>query len=193
MVEVLIVVVIAAVMIAVALPRFLTFGESYSSSDVSAQVVDALRFANQQALGQRQRMRVEIRPGTAGTPGSILVVDEGKIDDGSDDEEVRNEPLPTGDELSFAKPSGVGLVASPFNFTAARYTNGVCTIHFNPIGSASGDDQEVPLSATIFVSPAGAAKGTADADLVRAITLFGPTGSIRAWGYDPTTAGFVAR
>jgi prepilin-type N-terminal cleavage/methylation domain-containing protein len=194
MTEALVVMAIFAVMVAVALPQFLTYQETFATDSVAKQLVDVARFAHQQALGERQRMRVEITPGTAGQPGKIEVVDEATVAAGTaDDEVVRSETLPEGGEISFAKPSGVDVPDSPFNFSPAVYSSGKFVIYFNPIGTSSGTNVDIPKSATVFVAPAGASSTSPNVDLVRAVTIFGPTGSVRLWGYEPSSRKFVKR
>ena len=194
MTEALVVMAIFAIMLAISLPQFLTYETNFTTDTVSKQVVDVVRFAHQQALGERQRMRIELTPGTAGQPGTIEVVDEGTVSAGAaDDEVVRTERLPPGNEISFAKPTGVDVPSSPFNFSAAVYSSGRFVIYFNPIGTSSGSNVDVPKSATIFVAPTGTSSASPNVDLVRAITIFGPTGSIRLWGYEPSSGTFVKR
>lgn len=194
MTELLLVVAILAIMLAIAIPSMMTYKENYRTDVIAADIVDVLRFAQQQSLGERQTMRVRIRPGSSGTPGEIEVIDENTITAGAaDDEVIRTYSLPDPAEIAIQRPSGVELPQLPFNFNAITYTSGEYVIYFRPLGSITGANADVPRSGTIYIAPTGTTGDSPNADLVRAITFFGPTGSVRLWGYLPQSNNFEER
>jgi hypothetical protein len=86
-----------------------------------------------------------------------------------------------------------GPPPSPYDFLPATFTSNKVVLYFNPNGSVTDNSPvPVPQSMSLFVySPSGNSVGSPG--LTRAITVFGPTGSIRYWAWDVTTGKFVPR
>jgi Tfp pilus assembly protein FimT len=175
--------IVAAVIIAVTAIAVFTLTpqrRAYRTEDAAAQVTNFLRDAHQRAITQRQTMRVEIDRATR----IITITDENRLPTG-DEFEVRRGKL--SDEVSVDQPvvgaAMVNLPPAPFSYPAAVYSNNVWAARFRSDGSVV-DSAGNPLSATVFFSLA--AMTGADANLIRAVTLFGPSGSIRMWRYSGT-------
>ncbi len=189
-VELMMVFAIIAIMIAIALPSIFNARQTYAIDDASNQVVDILQFAQQRALGERQVMRVEIVPGTATTRGTIQVIDQNTLTGGAgDDLVIRNELLPENKDTTMnTDPARFPRPPLPFNFDHWTWPSGRLVIFLMPDGTAT-NAANTPQSFTItmFVP---LANGDPDPSLIRGITLFGPTGSVRSWAYIPTTSQF---
>ena len=180
--EILVVVAIIAIMIAVALPILATHQRAQMVDDSGAQIIDFMRFANQRALSERQVMRFELTPSTDTDQGKLEVIDQNRITAGvGDDEVVRSELLPLKAQTTVNTVNGkFPLPPSPFNFLDPPFAGGKLIIWFNPDGSVT-NNADTPQSMTLyFYTPLG---GEPDPTFTRAITLFGPTASIRAWRY----------
>lgn len=194
MIELLVVVAIIAIMIAISLLSMPSQKRGLAVDAASAQLVDVFRYAQQQALAERHVMRVELTPGTTSVPGTIQVINQMRISLGAaDDRIVRNETLPPNSDSTVATTlAGFPMPPTPFNFLAPTFTAGKLTVYFMPDGTAvrnPNEDPAVPRSFTLVhytpISP-----GVPAPDLVRAITLFGPTASARIWIYNPATSNF---
>jgi type II secretory pathway pseudopilin PulG len=190
--ELMIVMAIVIIMIGVALFSLPTAQRALAVDNAGAQLVDNLRFAQQRALSEREMMRVEITPGTGTTPGTIVVVDQNRIAPGaSDDVIVRNETLAPNSEATIAPDlAGFSPPPSPFDFIAPRFSGGKIKLWFSPEGPVVNNaTPAIPQSFTmVYYTPAP--NGTPDPESTRALTLFGPTGAIRSWRYDPTSMQF---
>ena len=153
---------------------------AYRSEDAAAQAANFLRDAYQRALSQRQTFRVQIDRANK----LIQIIDENKLPVG-DEREVRRDVLM--DEVNFDPPvfdgTPVAVPAAPYNYPAATFASNVWTARFRSDGSVVDTNGNV-MSATLFFSPT--ASQNIDKRLVRAVTLFGPSGSVRVWKYDGT-------
>lgn len=189
--ELLVVVAIVAIMIGIALPILTAHQRTYLVDDTGALMIDVFRFANQRALSERQVMRVEITPSTGTTQGKIEVIDQEKIAPGTaDDKVIRSELLPLNSQTTVNTTANrFKLPPSPFNFLDAPFTSGKMTIRFNPDGSAV-NAADTPQSLSLYYFTPDAA-GDPDPGFTRAITLFGPTSSVRTWRYDAAADDFV--
>lgn len=190
-VELLVVLAIIIIMIAVALPILSTAKRTYLVDDTGALIIDVLRYANQRALSERQVMRIELTPSTNTVQGKIEVIDQNKIAAGtSDDEVVRTVLLPLNGQTTVnTTPNRFKLPPVPFNFLDAPFSGGKMTIRFNPDGSAV-NATDTPQSLSLYYFTPDAA-GNPDKDFTRAITLFGPTSSVKTWRYDVPTDEFA--
>jgi hypothetical protein len=85
--------------------------------------------------------------------------------------------------------SGALQPAAPYNYTAAAFSSGTWQGYFTPSGQIT-TLAAIPLSATFyFYSPDTAnANNASNLSLVRALTIFGPTGNVRFWRYNVTSA-----
>ena len=189
-VELLLVLAIIAIMIAIALPSIFNARQTYAIDDASNQLVDIMQFAQQRALGERQVMRVELVPGTTGTRGTIQVIDQETLTGGvGDDAVIRNELLPdVADTTINTDPGRFPLPPLPHNFTHWNWPGGRMVIFFMPDGTATNAaNTPQSMTLTMFVP---LPSGDPDPGLIRAVTLFGPTGSLRSWAFDPVTSQF---
>lgn len=189
-VELMMVFAIIAIMIAIALPSIFNARQTYAIDDASNQIVDILQFAQQRALGERQVMRVELVPGTSTTRGTIQVIDQNTLTGGvGDDLVIRNELLPENKDTTInTDPGRFPMPPLPFNFNHWTWPSGQLVIFLMPDGTATNAaNTPQSLTLTMYVP---LANGDPDPGLIRAVTLFGPTGSIRSWAYIPTTSQF---
>lgn len=191
-VELVIVMVIIVIMVGIALFSLPTAQRALAIDNAGSQMVDNIRFAQQRALNERETMRLEITPGTPTTPGTLVIVDQNRISLGvADDTVIRTETLAPNSEATVATDlAGFNPPPSPFDFIAPRYQGGKLTIWFSPEGSVvNNQSPAIPQSFTlVYYTPTPS--GPPDPGLTRAITLFGPTGSVRVWRYEPTTSQF---
>ncbi len=193
-VELLMVMAIIAIMIAMALPTIFQARRVYAVDDASTQVIDILQFAQQRALAERQIMRVDIVAGTDSTQGTIQVTDQETLTAGAgDDVVIRSELLPPNQEVTMNTNVALfPLPPRPFNFNHWTWPSGRLRVYFMPDGIVTSDPaaptllpQSFTLTMYVPISP-----GNPDLELTSGITLFGPTGSVRAWGYDPASGEF---
>lgn len=190
-IELLIVMAIIAIMIGIALFSLQTSQRALAVDNAGAQLVDVLRFAKQRALAERQVMRVEVTPGSGSTPGTIQVIDQETLGAGSTDDFVcRNETLaPNSESTINTNPTAFSRPPAPHNFDAAPFVSGKLTVYFNPDGSVSNNSDTPQSFSLVFFTPIVGT--TPDPQSIRAITLFGPTGSVRVWRWEPTTSSFT--
>lgn len=191
-VELMMVMAIVAIMIAIALPSIFNARQTYAIDDASNQIVDILQFAQQRAIGERQVMRVEIVPGTSSTRGTIQVIDQNTLTGGvGDDLVIRNELLPENKDTTInTDPARFPRPPLPFNFNHWTWPSGQLVVLLMPDGTAmntANPPQPQSFTLTMFVP---LANGDPDPGLIRGITLFGPTGSVRSWAYIPTESQF---
>lgn len=176
-IELLIVVAIIIILTAAAVFTLSPQRRAYRTDDAAGQVTNFLRDAYQRALSQRQTMRVEIDRANM----LIKIIDENRLPVG-DEFEVRRAKL--NDEISLNQPAdGAGLLnppPAPYNYAVAGYSNNQWEARFRSDGSVV-DLAGNSLSATLFFSLAN--MDSSDTNLIRAVTLFGPSGSVRVWRY----------
>lgn len=181
-VEVLIVVAMITILLSVAVVSVTSTRQAYAADNAAGQIIRLLREAQGRALSQRQRMRLTIDRDTR----QAIIVDENTLAAGAaDDEQIRLEVLPPSTDLAIQQPANYDVPAAPFNYAVADFTTngGEWTIYFQSDGSAT-DATGTPLSATFFFYPPSASPNKpANSEQVRALTLFGPTGSARLWKY----------
>lgn len=177
LIELLIVVAIVIILTAAAIFTLAPQSRAYRTDDAAGQVSNFLRDAYQRALAQRQTMTVEIDRANK----MIRIIDENRLGVG-DEIEVRRAKL--NDEISLNQPIvAAGLVnppPAPYTYPIAVYSNDLWEARFRSDGSvvdAAGNS----LSGTLFFSLMN--MNNSDSDLIRAVTLFGPSGSVRIWRY----------
>jgi type II secretory pathway pseudopilin PulG len=179
-IELLIVAALIIVLAAMAIFMLSPQRRAYRSEDAAAQAANFLRDAYQRALSQRQTFAVRIDRANR----LIQIVDENRLPVG-DEREVRRDVL--SDEVNFDPPVFGGTVlappAAPYNYPTATYVSNVWTARFRSDGSVVDANGNL-ISATLFFSPTNSQN--IDKRLVRAVTLFGPSGSVRVWKYDGT-------
>jgi Tfp pilus assembly protein FimT len=192
--ELVAVIAIITIMVAVSVMSLPANQRALAVDNAGAQMVDVLRYAQQKALSDRQMMRVELTPGTSSTPGTIIVVDQNTISLGSaDDVTIRSETLASNSDSTVSQTlSGMPYPPSPYNFLVAPFASNTLKIYFSSDGSinaVNGAGAATPLSFTlIYFTPLP--NGSPDPQSTRAITAFGPTGSIKVWRYDPASSQF---
>src|SRR5262245_51487735 len=176
-IELLIVAAMVIVLASIAVFTLVPHKRAYRADDAAAQVTNFLRDAHQRAISQRQTMRVQIDR----VNQLIRLIDENRLPVG-DELEVRRSRLI--EEVTLDRPMvGASLVVpppAPYSYPTAAYANNRWEARFRSDGSVV-DGAGNPLSATLFFSPANLR--ASDVTLIRAVTLFGPSGSIRLWRY----------
>src|ERR1041384_685969 len=177
MVELLVIVSVIIVLTAAAVFSLAPQRRAYSTDDAAAQVTNFLRDAYQRAISQRQTMKVQIDRSTM----LMKIFDENTLPTG-DEIEVRRAQL--NPEISVSQPavggSSLAAPASPYDYPVAVYSSNLWVARFRSDGSVV-DVNGNTLSATIFFSPVS--MKTNETNLIRAVTLYGPSGSMRFWRY----------
>lgn len=197
-IELLIVVAIITVMMAVSLPYFYNYKKLFKSEEQALKVIDAMRETGQLALNRRRTFRMEVDI----TTNTVRIIDE----NGSDPDTLyKSIPLEsTGTVRMDAAPSPVSIGRpNPPNYAAAQFKvdthghmvggtqvigNTVFDLHFRSDGAVV-TDADIPISATLFFYPPTSASSDTPTDTkqVRAITLYGGSGTVRYWRYNGTT------
>jgi len=184
MLELMVVAGIIAILAMVAILSYNPNKTAYRADDTAIQITRFMREATSLASAQRKRMRLEIDK----TKRTISLYNEEGTISPTDDVLVRQEIIPGSSEVTLTQPTGVNLPASPYDYTAAAYdgTTGIWKGYFQGDGTIT-DSSNIPLSATFFFSPPSATSTSASNLQIRAVTIFGPSGSIRLWKYRGTT------
>ena len=198
LIELMIVLVISSIMLAITGYYFVNHQKLYKPDDQSLKIVDILQEARQRSLTQRTTVRVEIDL----TNNTVRLIDEKKVDTETDDREIRKmtllpqtevKLLQRPDDISYNPPET--LPAPSAVFTNSVYpsssSHNVCTIRFQSNGTvvnagtnATGTGATVTGLTLHIWSPK---KSNAnEAEIARAITIIGSTGSIRMWEFDNT-------
>ena len=160
----------------------------YKPDDQSLKIIDILQEARQLSLTKRETMRVEIDL----TDNMIRLIDENHTDTDSDDRIVRKLVLSAPSEVNIEQRA-VNIATNPPEplpvksavFTPSVYpmsnTHRVCTLRFKSNYQVV-DEKGDPAGITLHVwSPSK--NDPSQADIARAITVIGTTGSIRMWEY----------
>jgi Tfp pilus assembly protein FimT len=186
LVELLIVVAMVIILTAIAIFSLRSSKRSYAPDDEATQIVSFFREAHQRALSQRQTHRVTIDRTTL----VVRLVDEGKLPGGDEVEIIRGKLNGT---VAMIQPTVNGELVpnppSPYDYDPAEFNDGICQFRFRADGSVL-DSAGNSLSATLFFIPLD--MNDDSANLVRAVTLFGPSGSVRQWRYDSGNKTFIA-
>jgi type II secretory pathway pseudopilin PulG len=192
MVELMVVTIIMIIMTGIVVFSFRGNKRSYVADDEATKILSFFREAYQRALSQRQAQRITIDR----TNNVIRLADMGLLPGG--DETIINRGI-LNTSVTMVRPviSGtpLALPPAPYNYTAADLSSGTIDIYFLADGSitnATGfaNSSFAPASFTFFFSPsqeAATAPGQTSANsgnLIRAVTLFGPTGSTKLWRFD---------
>jgi hypothetical protein len=201
--ELVIVACVILIITSISVFSFASARKVYGVDEAASQVHRFMRDASARALTHRQRARVYINSGTSAatvanaTPAiscparTIMLIDENGASVG-DEKLVRYESLHSPNIIKLALPSnlisGTDKPAAPYNYTAASFSSGIWQGYFTAAGQVT-DLAGMPLSATFyFYTPNTANTNQASTlALVRALTVFGPTGNIRFWRYNPTS------
>jgi hypothetical protein len=195
---------IAMTILSTSVYTFLPSRRAYSVDEVAGQFQRVMREASMRALTHRQSMRVFVNgrvtpvtvpnttPAITCPANSIAFIDENGVGTG-DEAVVRTEPLTGGLSISIGRPTNLPATShppAPYNFSAASLgASGTWECYFQPTGRATSA-AGVPLSATLYfyTEKPSAPTMAHDLSLVRALTLFGPTGTTRFWHYSPDAA-----
>lgn len=199
--ELVIVLVLIAVVSGMAIMNFASAKRLQSTDDQAIRLMDFMRDASIQALSKRRTFRLEIDV----TDKELKLIDENGVGT-NDDRLARWSPFDITGVVrvdSSLVPSGVTTTGLPANYNAALFGtdtlghwknntrvtgHSVWSVRFRSDGSLVSNANAVS-SATLYLWPAkdGTTPNTPlTKSLVRAITLFGPTGSIKYWKYDGT-------
>jgi Tfp pilus assembly protein FimT len=197
-VEILIVVAMIAIITAISVIQFTRTADSYDADNAAYKILNYCREANGRAVSDHHSYRVVINTNTGNislinevlptTPtGATCTCGEGDTVTGTD---VLVKQEPVGTRVSFTQPTAITtLPPSPYNYAAATFSGGQWTAHFNSNGSVVDPwSSQAPLSCTIFVSPADL---QTQLGLVRAVTIFTSSGSVRYWMYMTGSGSFV--
>jgi prepilin-type N-terminal cleavage/methylation domain-containing protein len=194
MIELMIVVIMITILTGIAVISFRSSKRSYAADDEAIKMLSLFREAYQRALTQRQAQRITIDR----TSNLIKLTDMGRLPGG--DEMLVNRAV-LNPLVSMVQPSvGAGLVPpppAPYNYTPANFgTSGTLDIYFLADGSVTNatnfaNNTFAPVNFTVFFSPSpGSALSPEQAaqinsgNLMRAVTLFGATGSTKAWRFN---------
>jgi hypothetical protein len=184
-VELLIVISIIAILAGVTVYALYPTRERYGPDDEATKVVNLMREAHQRAMSQLQMMRLRIDLNAR----EIVLTDEGTLGAG-DEEEVRRVPL--GENVSLVQPNIAGapmaIPPAPYDYPSAIFQSGVWEALFTAEGSVIDTTAApAPVSATFFFWPTSingqVSTGPTPTD-VRAITVFGPSSSLRFWRHN---------
>ncbi len=195
-VELLVVLVIIGVLAAMSGFYYSAHRKLYKPDDQSLKIIDILQEARQRALTQRESMRVELDT----TDNIARLIDENNPTTADDDREIRRITLFEVNEVKIARRADniannppEALPAANAVFTISTYptssTHNVCTIRFQSNGTVlNGGNDAIGTGATLtgvtlhIWSPVETSPN--DADIARAITVIGSSGSLRLWEYD---------
>lgn len=198
-VELLVVMVIIGVLAGMSGFYFSAHQKLYKPDDQSLKIIDLLQEARQRALTQRESMRVEFDA----TQNIVRIIDENNPTTADDDKEIRritlfevNEVKITGraDNIGYNPPEPLPVANAVFTVSTypSSSTHNVCTIRYQSNGNVlnAGNDAigtgAVPTGVTLHIwSPMPNAPN--DADIARAITIIGSSGSLRLWEFDKTS------
>jgi prepilin-type N-terminal cleavage/methylation domain-containing protein len=191
-VELMIVVSIMVIMTGIVVFSFRGNKRAYVADDEATKVLSFFREAYQRALSQRQAQRITIDR----TNNVIRLADMGLLPGG--DETVINRGI-LSTTVSMARPvvSGTPLAPppAPYNYTPTDLSTGSLDIYFLADGTITNttgfnNSTFAPVSMTFYFAPSQetvtAAGQTANnsGNLVRAVTLYGPTGSTKLWRFN---------
>lgn len=195
-VELLVVLVIMSILAGISGYYFTAHQKLYKPDDQSLKIVDLLQEARQRAFTQRETIRFEINS----TLKIARIIDENTPTTADDDKEIKRITLFDTTEVNFTGRANNIAYNPPETlsipnciFTPSIYpsstTQNVCTIRFQSNGTVlnAGNDAigtgAVPTGVTLHIwSPK--ADPANEADIARAITIIGSSGSLRLWEYD---------
>ncbi len=189
-IELMVVVAITITLTAATLIGFSGNKRAYAADDEATKVLSFFREAHQRALAQRQAQRITIDRQNH----LIRLADMGTLPGG--DEMIINRGV-LNTQVTIEQPTVDGNLLSspnaPYNYPAAVFDlNGAVDIYFLADGSVTNatgyaSASPAPVSLTLFFSPI---QGTAQSatqpagNLIRAVTLYGPTASAKFWRFD---------
>ena len=186
LIELLVVIVTVAILTTISIFALRSSKRSYAPDDEANQIVSFFREAHQRALTQRQTQRVTIDRNAL----VVRLMDEGLLPGGDEVEIIRGKLNGT---VAMTQPSVGGTLLpqppAPYDYNPAVFTSAVAQYRFRADGSVT-DSLGNSVSATFYFTPLD--MDDQSGNLVRAVTLFGPSGSTRAWKYDAANTRFIS-
>lgn len=205
-VEVLTVVVIAAILTSVAIPQLISARRLIRSAALPREIGSQLRFARQQAMSQRQAFTVQYDDinkqiriidhnnnqnanAACNVTGTAILLD-GNYPNTACSSNVVTIPL-TGrivlpsSELSFGVPSGINVVTLTDGSIPTPLTSSRLNVTFQPDGSVI-DAVGNPANTTLFLYNNKASHETASA-----ISVLGVSGRVKLWRLNRATNTYV--
>ena len=194
MIELMVVIFVIAIMTAAIVFNFRGNKRAYASDDEAMKILSFCREAYQRALSQRQAQKLTIDRQNK----LVKLTDMGTLPGG--DEVLINRGVLNPD-ITMDQPS-VGATTlspppAPYNYTPAAFdSSNSLDLVFLADGSVTNtanfnNSTFAPVSVTIFFSPsAGTAVNASQVaavnsgNLMRAVTIYGPTGSAKFWRFD---------
>ncbi|HEU4388806.1 MAG TPA: hypothetical protein VFV34_13475, partial [Blastocatellia bacterium] len=160
----------------------------FGPEDEAIKLVSLIREGHQRAMSQRQTMRLRVDQNA----GQMQLIDEGTIPIG-DERVIRDVQINQNVRMDPPTAGGapLGPPGTPFNYPVALFQNGVWEALFTADGAMTdATAAPAPLSATFFFWPVTDSRDPFGAPTLRkptdarAVTVFGPSGSVRYWRHD---------
>jgi prepilin-type N-terminal cleavage/methylation domain-containing protein len=198
-VELLVVLIIIGVLAAISGFYFTAHQKLYKPDEQALKIVDMFQEARQRALTQRESMRVELNT----TDNIARLIDENSPTTETDDREIRRVSLfevnevkisRRADNIAYNPPEPLPVANAVFmpSVYPSSSTHNVCTIRFQSNGTVlNGGNDAIGTGSTItgvtlhIWSPNEGDPN--DANIARAVTIIGASGSLRLWEYDKTS------
>ncbi|NNF00445.1 MAG: type II secretion system protein [Pyrinomonadaceae bacterium] len=198
MIELLIVMSIITIMTAASLFYLTAHQDLYEAEDEALMIIDVLQEARQRSLTQRETIRVEIDI----TDNVVRLIDENSPGTADDDTPIRELALRVQEKVTVNSradnvpdnpPESSPVPSAQFRQSVypGSENNQVATMRFQSNGTiidagsnAAGNTGAISTGVTLHVwSPDK--DNASEAEVGRAITILGSTGSIRLWLYEP--------
>lgn len=210
--ELLIVIGIMMVIISLTLFSYGAHRKAYRTDDEALLILDYIRDAGRRSLAQRRPHRVEVD--TTDNVVRLIADNFTDVSGANLPAAVLREDLlqPTLNVRYDSKPSGFNSSPpAPYNYSTATFattsyaatalpgrpfssSRTAFTLRFRSNGAVWGTT-DTPASATLYIWTPSATNSAAtdDQDRLRAITIFGGSGSIKLWSYNSGSSSFVSR
>ncbi|MGI8786602.1 MAG: pilus assembly FimT family protein [Pyrinomonadaceae bacterium] len=195
-VELMVVLVIISIMGGITGYYLSSHQKLYKPDDEALQIIDILQEARQRSLTQRETMRVEIDL----NDNMVRLIDENTPTTAADDRLIRQMLLFSANEVdveqratNIANNPPETLPVPSADFKPSIYptssSHRVCTLRFQSngqvvdAGNSPTGANSAPTGATLHIWSPDPNDAT-QANIARAITIIGTTGSVRLWAYD---------
>lgn len=190
--ELLVVVLVLFILLCISVPYFFSYRQHYRSEDQALKVMDLMREGSQLALNRRRNIRLEIDL----SENAVLLIDENGADpdtlikkiplDSSSDVRIDVQP----DDVDPPPPVYADAVFGDdelghFDDDTEVTGHQVWAARFRSDGSVV-NAEGTPISATLYSWQPNAPGSTRPKEVteVRAITMYGGSGSVRYWKHD---------